>query len=141
MRWPGSQVGRMAGSEMRVPASLMRTVLSTQASLVKSSAARIAPASGTRTAKLSPGAAWPSPLPSPSGRGEGGGGGVDGDVDGEAEIAIGGHNARSGDGWALDGEGHGERYGFAGRETIQSGGGGLELDAGGGALPCEQRGG
>src|ERR1035438_8485308 len=40
-----------------------------------------------------------------------------------------------------DGEGHGERYGFAGRETIQSGGGGLELDAWGGALPCEQRGG
>src|ERR1019366_8121595 len=129
MRWPGSQVGRMAGSEMRVPASLMRTVLSTQASLVKSSAARIAPASGTRTAKLSPGAGVGRHGESVSDPviGERGGGGVDGDVDGEAEIAIGGHNARSGDGWALDGEGHGERYGFAGRETIQSGGRGLEL--------------
>src|ERR1035437_9425355 len=124
IRWPGSQVGRMAGREMRVPPSLMRTVLSTHASLVNSSAGRRPPASGRRGAKLSPG-----------------GGGVDGDVDGEADLAIDGHDAGAGNGGAVDGEGHGERHGFAGREAAQPGGGGLELDAGSGALQLQQRGG
>src|SRR5260370_29279723 len=59
----------MAGSEMRVPASLMRTVLSTQGSLVRGWAARRAPASGSRTVKVSPGAAR------------------DGDVGGESGVA------------------------------------------------------
>src|ERR1019366_6506439 len=70
-----------------------------------------------------------------------GGGGVDGDVDGEADLAIDGHDAGAGNGGAVDGEGHGERHGFAGREAAQPGGGGLELDAGSGALQLQQRGG
>ena len=48
----------MVGIEMRVPASLMRMVLSTQVSLVESSAARGGAGVGaTVMAKLSPGAA------------------------------------------------------------------------------------
>jgi len=69
--------------------------------------------------------------------GERGGGGVHRNVDGAAELAIGGHDAGSGDDGVGGGESHHQGGGFARRQAAEAGAGGLELDARGGAFPDE----
>src|SRR5947199_5047345 len=68
--WPGSHPARIAGNEYLTDTeslheSGIRALLSTHSSLVKSSAARSEPPSGSRTAKLSPGLS-PNSRPAPA---------------------------------------------------------------------------